>query len=234
MVIGIIGKVGSGKSTCVEYIERAYGAIVFSCDSIAKDIIENKETDYIALPSGLFFRSEEAQEECRNKIHKLVFDRISIQIMNITKNLNIKNNENIVKVKNKNNFLEHNESNEGERNKSNANNRILENKNYLTNNYSQIDKKDILIVIECALPSERLFEMCDKVIYIRNSYEDKVKLLYEKRAYTEDVTKLIYDSQAYYDKFYNRANIIVENNGTKEDLEKKIKEVIDEIYIVRK
>ena len=44
MVIGVIGKVGSGKSAAVEFIEREYKAIVFSCDEIAKDIIEKKET----------------------------------------------------------------------------------------------------------------------------------------------------------------------------------------------
>ena len=203
MVVGLIGKVGSGKSACAKYLEKEYAAIVFSCDDIAKEIIENKETDYIALPSGLFFRSNKAQEECRNKIHKLVFDRIENNLKNITNKNNSFNNLN---------FQEQ------------SNSRYIEN----NNNFSE------LVVIECALPSERLFDMCDEVIYIRNSYEDKVKLLYEKRGYTEDITKLIYDSQSYYDKYYDRANIIVENNSTKSDLEKKIKEVIDEIYIVRK
>ena len=231
MVIGIIGKVGSGKSACVEYIEKEYGAIVFSCDSIAKDIIENKETDYIALPSGLFFKSKEAQEECRNKIHKLVFDRIFNQIMDITNNSNFMNKDGKM---NKNNLYEYSESDKYKNSKNNENLSIFKNRNNFMNNSSSLEEKDGLIIIECALPGEKLFEMCDKIIYIRNSYEDKVKLLYEKRGYTEDVTKLIYDSQAYYDKFYDRADIIVDNNGTKADLEKKIKEVIDEIYIVRK
>ena len=206
MVVGIIGKVGSGKSACAEYLEKKYKAIVFSCDHIAKEIIENKDADYIALPSGLFFRSKEAQEECRNKIHKLVFDKICKDLKNI---------------KNKNNF------NNCEEQPAKMTEESILNK-YNLNNFCE------LVVIECALPSERLFEMCDKVIYIRNSYGDKVKLLYEKRGYTEDVTKLIYDSQAYYDKYYDRADIVIDNNGTKSDLEKKIKEVIDEIYIVRK
>lgn len=225
MVIGVIGKVGSGKSAAVEFIEREYKAIVFSCDEIAKDIIEKKETDYVALPPGMFFRSDEAQEECRSKIHKRVFDRINQSIKNIL---------------NKNNFNNANQANT---------NNIVNNENFETN-ISKIENKNNfqeylrtkkdktnfpeLFVIECALPGEKLFEMCDKIIYIKNSYEDKVRLLYEKRGYTEDVTKLIYDSQAYYDKFYDRADITIINDGTKADLEKKVKEVVDEIYIIRK
>ena len=76
--------------------------------------------------------------------------------------------------------------------------------------------------------------MCDKVIYIKNSYEDKVKLLKEKRDYDEETTKLIYDSQSFYDKYYDKADKIIINDGTKKDLERKLKEVMDEIYIVRK
>ena len=181
MVLGVTGKIGSGKTLCCEILEKEYKAKVYSCDKIAKEIIENKETDYEPLPQSLFFRSEAAQEECRQKIHKIVFDRID---------------ESIKKFK-------------------------------LTND-------NTLIVVECALPSERLFEICDKLIYVRNSYENKVKLLKEKRSYDEEITKLIYDSQKYYDKCYEKADIIIDNDGTKLELENKLKEVMNEIYIIRK
>ena len=102
------------------------------------------------------------------------------------------------------------------------------------NNKNNLREQNSLIVIECALPSDRLFEMCDKVIYIKNSYEDKVKLLKEKRDYDEETTRLIYDSQSFYDKYYDKADKIIINDGTKKDLERKLKEVMDEIYIVRK
>lgn len=181
MVLGVTGKIGSGKTLSCEILEKEYNAKVFSCDKIAKEIIENKETDYEPLPQSLFFRNEVAQEECRQKIHKLVFDRIDESIKSFKQ----------------------------------------------TND-------DALIVVECALPSERLFDICDKIIYVRNSYENKVKLLKDKRSYDEEIVKLIYDSQKYYDKFYNKANIIIDNDGTKLELENKLKEVIDEIYIIRK
>ena len=203
MVLGIIGKVGSGKTACTEYLENEYSAIVLSCDEIAKEIIESNETDYIPLPPFIFFRSEEAQEECRHKIHKIVFDRIFGYINNF-KNGNAKQ------------LLAYSRNLRAENNKNN------------------LREQNSLIVIECALPSDRLFEMCDKVIYIKNSYEDKVKLLKEKRDYDGETTKLIYDSQSFYDKYYDKADKIIINDGTKKDLERKLKEVMDEIHIVRK
>ena len=187
MILGIIGKVGSGKTVCVEYLEKEYDAKVFSCDNIAKEVIDSNETDYVPLPPLVLFRDEMAQKECREKIHPIVFNRIkkSIEI--------IENNE------------KHNNSNLGK-----------------------------LIVVECALPNETFYNICDKVIYIKNSFEDKFKLLKEKRGYSEEIIKQIYNSQKYYDKFYSKANYIIINDGTKQDLERKIKEVIDEIYIICK
>ena len=38
MVIGIVGKIGSGKSEVVDYLHDAYGAAKFSCDEVAKEI----------------------------------------------------------------------------------------------------------------------------------------------------------------------------------------------------
>ena len=182
MILGIIGKVGSGKTVCTEFLEKEYSAIVISCDKIAKGIIEKKETDYVSLPPTVFFSSDMAQQECREKIHPLVFNKI-------------------------NEYLE-------ELNDNNKNNSLY--------------------VIECALPNEKLYEICDKVIYIKNSFNNKLKLLKEKRGYSEEITKLIYNSQKYYDKYYDKADYIIINDGTKLDLERKLKEVIDEIYIIRK
>ena len=187
MILGIIGKVGSGKTVCVEYLEKEYDAKVFSCDNIAKEVINNNEIDYKPLPPLIFFSDEMAQKECREKIHPLVFNKIK-KIIEI-----IENNEKY--------------------------------------NNGDLDK---LIIVECALPNEVFYNICDIVIYIKNSFEDKFKLLKEKRGYSEEIIKLIYDSQSYYDKFYDKADYVIINDGTKQDLERKIKEVIDEIYIIRK
>lgn len=188
MVLGIIGKVGSGKTFCTEYLQNEYGAIAFSCDAIAKEIISNNKTDYIPLPPNIFFRSEEAQKECREKIHPLVYNIIKKGIEEIYSSS-------------------------------------------LSSDTNDIEK---LIVVECALPSVPLFDICDKILYVKNSYENKVRILKEKRGYDEETTKMIFDSQSFYDKYYDMADFTIENDGTKIDLEMKLKEVMNEIYIVRK
>ena len=109
MVLGIVGKIGSGKSTAIEYIEKNYGAVVFSCDNIAKDIMEKGESDYDPGFDGEIFISKKKQEECRTLLHPLVFNRICSDIKNIlNKNnkYNLSNKNNINNFKNLHNFYE--------------------------------------------------------------------------------------------------------------------------------
>ncbi len=192
MVLGIVGKVGSGKSTVIKYLETNYDSIVFSCDDIAKEIMEKGETEYKPGSLGEIFTNENKQEECRIILHPLVFNRIK---------------QNIMDVENKNNS---------------------NNKHNLNNSYKE------LIIIESALPNDEMYKMCDKVMYIDTPYENRVKRLKEERDYSESKTKLIYDSQKFYEKFYDRADYTINNDGTKKELEEKVKEVINEIYITCK
>lgn len=204
MIIGIIGKVGSGKSACVKYLQEHYDVTVFSCDDIAKELIEKGEVDYKIGSAYEFFTNESLQAECRKKVHPKVFKKI-IENINNFENYIPNNKENTIFFKNKNNFCE-----------------------------QTIVRTKKTYVIESALPSETLHNICDKVITIYNSYEKKHSLLKEHRDYTDNQTKLIYESQKFYDKYYDKADYKIENNGTKEELLEKLKEVIDEICIICK
>lgn len=264
MVLGIVGKIGSGKSTVIEYIKKNYDTIVFSCDEIAKDIMEKGETDYDPGYAGEIFINEKKQEECRTLLHPLVFKRIYENIRKIKNENNFKNFSNINNQSEndiggflkKNSNLELNRINLNNENKNNSklsgkiqyqsieeSNDINlnyvnkeNNMNFLNINNFKNEKNfpEKLIIIESALPSDEMYKMCDKVIYIDSPYEDRVKRLKESRDYPESKTKLIYDSQGYYEKYYNKADYKIYNNGTKEELEEKVKEVLDEIYITCK
>ncbi len=264
MVLGIVGKIGSGKSTVIEYIKKNYDAIVFSCDEIAKDIMEKGETDYDPGFIGEIFTSVKKQEECRTLLHPMVFKRISDNLKKLENENNFKNimnknnqildlyskssaNSNLLEFfrinsnhTNKNNIVPDstiNIRNNREQNLTNlnilnnSNNYNLKNKNNFSNEMNFSEK---LIIIESALPNDGMYKMCDKVIYIDSPYEDRVKRLKESRDYPESKTKLIYDSQEYYEKYYNKADYKICNNGTKEELEEKVKEVLNEIYITCK
>lgn len=219
MVLGIIGKIGSGKSAVVKYIENNYNTVVFSCDDIAKEIMEKGETDYDPGFAGEIFINEKKQEECRMKLHPLVFNRIS---------------ENLNKLLNKNNLNHLN--NENESNSKTSANKENFNEFYrsIMNSKNENNFYEKIIIIESALPSDEMFKMCDGVIYIDSPYADRVERLKETRDYPESKTKLIYDSQKYYEKYYDRANYKICNDGTKEELEIKVKEVLNEIYITCK
>ena len=264
MVLGIVGKIGSGKSTAIEYIKKNYDAIVFSCDEIAKDIMEKGETDYDPGYAGEIFINEKKQEECRTLLHPLVLKRIYENIHKILnennfKNFSNKNNQNENDIGDFSKKYSNFELNRIDLNNENKNNSILSGKtqcqsikesndkylnyvnkennmNYLNKNNSKNEKNFLekIIIIESALPNDEMYKMCDKVIYIDSPYEDRVKRLKESRDYTESKTKLIYDSQAYYEKYYNKADYKIYNNGTKEELEKKVNEVLNEIYITCK
>lgn len=192
MVIGIVGKVGSGKSACIKFIKEHYGDYdikVFSCDEIAKEIIEHDEVDYKGknVTPYIFFTEQKYQDEAREKIHPLVFKKIRDEICN-------------EKV---------------EKNNQNENTMSMQ-------------------IIESALPSELMYDLCDKTIYIYTRYDVALERLKKSRDYAEAQARLIYDSQKYYEKFYEKADYKIDNNTDEETFLKHLEEVVDEICIICK
>ena len=179
MVLGLIGKVGSGKSAVARYLGATYGALHLSSDDIAKEVMQNGKYDLENINAKNLFNDEKAQEYVRNVIHPDVINEIK--------------------------------------------NKIIENKN-----------KYDLIVIESALPNRELIGLCDKTILIETDLKFKKELLKEHRDYDETKTDTISRAQDYYEPIYETANYKIKNDSTKEELLKKVNEVMNEIYIVRK
>ncbi|MBR3288667.1 MAG: dephospho-CoA kinase, partial [Lachnospiraceae bacterium] len=78
MVIGIVGKIGSGKSEVVDYLHDAYGAAKFSCDEVAKEIMV--EEGYKIDDKQDIFTNENILEKIRIELHPKVFSRINENI----------------------------------------------------------------------------------------------------------------------------------------------------------
>ena len=76
--------------------------------------------------------------------------------------------------------------------------------------------------------------MCDKTIYIDSNCGNRLNRLKNTRSYTDNQFAVINNSQKYYEKYYNSANYIIDNNGDLDSLKLKIKEVMDEICIICK
>ena len=181
MVIGIIGKIGSGKSKCIKIIKELYNdheINIYSCDDIAKEILSEEDGKFTFkyLRPYDFFTNDAIQEEVRNNFHPLVFNKIKEII-----NTNSKNSINL---------------------------------------------------IETALPSELFFSMCDKTIFIKSSSVDQLERLKNTRSFTDNQFDVIYNSQGYYDKYYQKADYVIDNNSDLDSFKCKIKEVMDEICIV--
>ena len=177
MIIGIIGKIGSGKSKCLKLIKELYS----DCDIIAKEILEADDDDKFTfryLRPYDFFTNNEVQDDVRKNFHPLVFNKIK----------------------------------------------------------DMIDKsgRSTISLIETALPSELFYNICDKVIYIKVSPENAIKRLKSSRSFTDNQFKVIYDSQKFYEKFYERADYVIDNNDDLDSLKSKLKEVMDEICFICK
>ena len=50
MVIGLMGGVGSGKSTVLDYLEENYGAYIIQSDHVAKEIMKMERLAARSLP----------------------------------------------------------------------------------------------------------------------------------------------------------------------------------------
>ena len=186
MVLGVVGKIGSGKSYFVNYIKNKYqncDIIVFSCDDIAKELLNSNKTSYKRkdIVPHVFFTNEKLQESVRNTLHPEVFNYI---------------------------------------------------KDEIDKQKSSLEQKKTIYVVESALPNEIMYEICDKVVYIKSSYDNSYSRLKLSRSYTDSEIKLIYNSQLYYEKFYDTADFIIENNGDRDSFELRINEVMNEICFV--
>lgn len=238
MVLGVVGKIGSGKSAVIEYLQEKYNAISFSCDDIAKEIIREKGLE--SYESEQVFINKNLQEQIRNNFHPLIFLRINENLnnfYNFIEKLNTYQTETSDMDTNINNFLNKNyiNSKNNFKNIKNIFDKLINAYNIHNSNKNNfLNKSELLITVESALPSNDMFNICDKMIYIDCPYEMRVKRLKDSRGYSETKIKQIYDSQEYYEKFYAKADFKIYNDGTKDELINKIEEVLNEIYITGK
>ena len=84
IILGVMGKVGSGKSSLIRIIEEKYKIKKFIADDVFKEMKENGEfKDDIDLNSKLFLDTK-LQEKIRKEYHPKVFEKINKEIKDIT------------------------------------------------------------------------------------------------------------------------------------------------------
>ncbi|MBO4395571.1 MAG: dephospho-CoA kinase, partial [Eubacterium sp.] len=84
---------------------------------------------------------------------------------------------------------------------------------------SSINDPD-LFIIETALMFETgCYNLCDKVIGITCDEKIRIKRLMETRGYTEEKTRAILHSQMSNEELTKRCDMIIDNSGTRNDLQ---------------
>lgn len=82
-----------------------------------------------------------------------------------------------------------------------------------------------LIILESAILFESgCHNLCDEIWYVRVSEEVRKQRLAKNRGYTEEKSTSIMAKQLSEEEFLSRCDVIIENNGTKEELESQIRE----------
>jgi dephospho-CoA kinase len=195
-IIGLMGGVGSGKSTVADILEKEYGAHLIITDDIAKKLSEKGEESYQLIVS--YFGNEILREDGeidRKKLSGIVFaDKNKLNKLNsFTHPLVMKH----------------------------VINEIEQIKAY--NEQKDVEEQIPYVVIETALLIEAGYRnLCDTVWYVAVDDEIRKQRLMSSRGYSEEKIAAILKNQMSDKDFDDNCDKVLYNNGNIFDLRKEI------------
>ena len=80
-ILGITGKIGSGKTTAVDIIKNKYNVRILNLDDIAKIIIKEKKIEFKLVEDS--FLSSKDLNFVKSTIHPIVWDKVKKEIKNL-------------------------------------------------------------------------------------------------------------------------------------------------------
>lgn len=90
-------------------------------------------------------------------------------------------------------------------------------------------KNDIIIFDVPLLFETGMYTLCDKKILVYVNEDIQIERLIARDGITKELAKKIIDSQMSLDEKKSKSNILIENNGSLEELEKKVEKVYKKI-----
>ena len=92
------------------------------------------------------------------------------------------------------------------------------------------EARDLPVFVETALPGPEFREICDRIIAFVTPDELREERLSESRGYTREHFDAIKRRQLDHKGYEAYADNVINNNGSKEELKRKVLDEIDDIY----
>lgn len=200
MIIGLTGGIASGKSTVSNYL-KTKGFSIYDADKIAKKLLDEKENiNEITKIFGKKILNENLKID-RAKLKEIVFKN-----SNLLKKLN--------KILHPKVFSFYEEIR----------------KNFITNQLNTQKLSNEVIFFDVPLLFEAGFDiLCDKIWLVITDRNIQIKRIIERDKISEELAEKIISSQMSDEEKRKKANFVIENNGTLEELKEKIDKLCKEI-----
>ena len=92
------------------------------------------------------------------------------------------------------------------------------------------EKEGLLALIETALPSKSFRELCDLIIVFSRDEGKRRDTLYKERGYDSELFQDINERQLSDEGYLAYADILIENNGSLDELKERIKKELNAVY----
>ena len=198
-VIGVTGGVGAGKSTVLEYLEKAYHAEVIQADQVGHEVMEPGQAAYDEILNvfGSEVRAEDgridrkilgdvvfAGEEMRRKLNAIVHPAVKQEILRRIAQAQAEKKDCVV----------------------------VEAALFLEEKYDAFCDETWYIFLE-----EKYDAFCDETWYIYTAENRRRSRLKASRWYTDERIDRIFGSQKTHEEFLKRCGCVIDNNGAQED-----------------
>lgn len=229
MILGLVGGVGSGKSTVTNILRDEYGFTVLYTDDIAKQLELPGEPVYERLcemfGSKILYGGKKGAEIDKTKFAEIIYsDTDSLNKVNAVIHPAVwkyvgdfiaeaeKTCDGSYEIKPDGINLSKIQSNKTESNEIQS------------NEMKSTGSKNMRIAVETALPDENFKNICDVVWYIYASDEVRTERLIKSRGYTREKCLSIIDSQKIREKLYEESDLKIDNSASVEETRRQIAE----------
>lgn len=199
MVIGIIGGVGSGKSTVLDYLANNYNAHIIQADIVAKEIMEPGYSAYNEICDA-FPDAIDNSGINKEKLANIVFNNKEklILLNSITHPATI---EEIISRITKSTSQDSDKKNDG---------------------FKSTDYSNIIVVESAILPGTGIEDYCDELWYVYCEKEKRITRLMNNRGYSREKAESIIANQPSEEEYNRMADEFIDNSYSENETHEKI------------